>query len=753
MKKVGYLLVLIFWANFLFAQTNIPLGAWRTHLPYRSVKSLSSTPNQVYAVAESGIFVFDKTENTLTILGKTQGLSEAQASQIAYSADYEMLIIAYANGNIDIKKGNEITNIVDVKNLTTVSGSKAASQILLQGQNAYIATDFGVVVVDLSKKEIKEVWQNLGLSGTPLAVTGITFTNNTFYLATPNGLLYAPNNLNLQDFHSWQKYETPSLLPQTAVQKVVFANANLYASLNGQGIYKLPNLSGTWQKLNGITENNFNNLQSFNNQVFILSGAKVIVLDANEQMSFWEDSRFTNLQAIWLENGLRWVADAKNGLLSDFEGSWKSYTPNGTFSLRTWKTLYFADKMLAISGGFDENYIATLNTQGFDIFENGFWRSFNSSALENTENAPFAYDLSAASYNASQKILSLASFGNGIIQQNTSDGTFKIIDETTAQTPFYTQTDVKISDLKNDRQGNLWVTQFQASPSLHQQKPDGSWISYNYITQTQYPLEILIDNNDYKWIRLAPESFAGGIWVCDTQGNQNKHLTANNAKLTNPNILSMAIDRNGVIWLGSETGVMTVLNSYDVFSPNFQVTFPIFDKRQLLESISVTAIAIDGANRKWFGTKDKGIFLFDENTEELIANYTTENSPLISNQIKHLSIHAKTGEVFISTEQGICSFRDGVSVAAENFGNVKVFPNPVKPDFNGLIGIEGLTDNAEVKITDIAGKLMYQTIAKGGTATWNGRNYQGKKAKTGVYLIFSANANGEEWQVAKIAIL
>ncbi|MFN3316506.1 MAG: two-component regulator propeller domain-containing protein, partial [Raineya sp.] len=263
----------------------------------------------------------------------------------------------------------------------------------------------------------------------------------------------------------------------------------------------------------------------------------------------------------------------------------------------------------------------------------------------------------------------------------------------------------------------------------------------------------LIDTRGNKWIRLAPAGFAGGIWVTNTEQNENKHLTPANAKLTNGNILSIAMDKNGVIWIGSENGVMTVFNSFDVFRSNFEVTFPIFERRQLLESIAITAIAIDGANRKWFGTRNSGIFLFDANVTQLLAHFTAENSPLISNNIRHIDIHDRTGEVFITTEQGLCSYRDGVSEAPANFGNVKVFPNPVKPDFTGLVGIEGLVENAEVKITDISGKLFYQTTAKGGTATWNVRDYNGKRAAAGIYLVFAATSLGEEKQIAKIAVL
>ncbi|KOY87479.1 hypothetical protein AD998_16240 [bacterium 336/3] len=751
MKKYIFFFLFFSFSLALWAQeANIPLGAWRTHLPYRNVLSVAFAENKVYAVAESGIFVFDKSDNATKILGKSDGLSEAQASQIAYSTESQKLIISYANGNIDLLYNNTIKNIATIKNATSITGDKRTNHIFIRNNLAYLSTNFGVVVLDLAKEEIKETWKNLGAGGISLSVSACTAVNNVFYLATPQGVLFANQNLNLQDFNNWQKFGLPSGLPQVAVQQVVNFQNIVYASLNGQGIYKL--IGTNWTKINSIIDLNFTSLQTIVNELYICSGNKVFILNTSDQTNILQNTSIKKPNAILKENSNTWVADGETGLISDFEGSYKSYSPNGIFSNRNWKTFYFDDKIVALSGGYATNYTNLSKTDGFDIFENGFWKTFNTSGFVDVQPAPFAFDLTSATYNASKKLLTLGSFGNGMMQQD-AQGNFNTIDETTQQTPFFGGSDIKISDVLADNRGNLWVAQYGVTNSLHQQRSDGSWLSFSFNTATRFPLQILIDNNRYKWVRLAPTSFAGGVWVIDTEGGQNKHLTPSNSKLTNGNILSMAMDKDGIIWLGSESGIMTVFNSFDVFKANFEVTFPIFDRRQLLENIAVTSIAIDGANRKWFGTRNNGIFVFDEDITKLVAQYTTENSPLISNEIRNLTIHPKTGEVFITTNQGISSFREGVSVASENFGNVKVFPNPVRPNFEGLVGIEGLAENAEVKITDISGKLIYQTIAKGGTATWNVRDYNGRRAASGIYLVFSGNAQGEQLQVAKIAVL
>lgn len=751
-KTIGLFLLLPF---SLYAQSLIPIGTWRTHLPYRSVKALAVAENKIYSVAQSGIFIYDLQENSTKILSKNTGLSETRATQIAYSSEFQKVIIGYFNGNIDIidKNGN-IINLPFIRNSTIINNNqKNINHIFLQGRWAYLSTNFGVIVVDLAKNEIRETWRNLGTGGSTLPVFSCSSDNARFYLATSQGVLWANANTNLQDFNNWQFFNSTNGLPtNTTVQHIVFANNTLYASIEGYGLYKLV-FPTTWQIISTLPTNGYNNLQNIESLLFVSRNNQIILLDANNVPSYITDLSFQKINAVQKIDGNLWIADGINGLLSNWEGQFRSYSPNGTFSLRNWKTFYFEEKLLALSGGYDNNYNNLNNTDGFDIFEDGFWKSYHFQSLSNTLPLPFAFDFTCATYDASQKILSIGSFGNGILQQNQQTGAFNIIDETTPNTPFFGVSDVKISALATDRQGNLWIARYGATPSLICRRTDGSWQMFSFTPSTRFVEDIVIDNRGYKWMRLSPTPFAAGIWVCDTEGGQNKHLTPSNGKLTNPNILSIAVDRNGVIWIGSESGVMTVFNPQNVFNSNFEVTFPIFERRQLLESIPVTAIAIDGANRKWFGTRNNGVYLFDASTTKLIAHFTAENSPLISNQIRHISINNRTGEVFITTNQGICSYRDGVSEASESVSRIKIFPNPVKPDFTGLVGIEGLAENAEVKITDVSGTLIYQTIAKGGTATWNVRDYNGRRAAPGIYLVFSVSSEGIASEVARIAVL
>ena len=161
---------------------------------------------------------------------------------------------------------------------------------------------------------------------------------------------------------------------------------------------------------------------------------------------------------------------------------------------------------------------------------------------------------------------------------------------------------------------------------------------------------------------------------------------------------------------------------------------------------------MDGADRKWVATSS-GVWLITKDGDKVLANYTEENSPLLSNDVKRITIDGKTGEVFIATAKGIISFRGAATEYEETKGNVLVYPNPVPPNFNSSIGIRGLPENAVVKITETNGRLVHQTRSLGGQATWNGKDYKGQKASTGVYLVIATDDAKGEKIVAKIVFV
>lgn len=277
--------------------------------------------------------------------------------------------------------------------------------------------------------------------------------------------------------------------------------------------------------------------------------------------------------------------------------------------------------------------------------------------------------------------------------------------------------------------------------------------------------DIIINRLGQKWVQLP----RGGLFVFQNSpaiDNNGEDLTRklnivdeNNDLLSN-DVLSIAEDHNGYIWVGLNDGVVVYYNPSGVFSEDHFYAHRIIvpglredELGYLLNNETVTSIAVDGANRKWFGTEKSGAFLISPDGRRQIHNFTRENSPLLSNTINDIEIDPASGEVFFGTTEGVVSFRGDATSPNSSFRDVYVFPNPVREDYDGPVTVTGLVKDTVVKITDISGNLVYETVSLGGQAAWDGRNHRGRRVGTGIYLVFLSSPDGSETHVTKLMFI
>jgi hypothetical protein len=315
-----------------------------------------------------------------------------------------------------------------------------------------------------------------------------------------------------------------------------------------------------------------------------------------------------------------------------------------------------------------------------------------------------------------------------------------------------------------DEQGNLWVTNSSAANLLSVKKTDGTWRSFS-LSPVASAIDlggITIDKSGQKWMLVRDHGlivFSDMGTIDNTADDKVRRLSGatGNGSLPGATIMSLAVDQNGELWIGTNEGVAVIRNPENVFTGgNFDAYRPIIDQdgygAYLLDSEAVTAIAVDGANRKWFGTDRAGVFLMSPDGLEKIYHFTEDNSPLLSNSITSITIDGN-GEVFFGTSRGIIGYRAEATPPPPVFTDVVVFPNPVRPEYDGTIAVRGLVKDADIKITDIAGNLIFKTRAFGGQAIWNGRSFDGRKAQSGVYLVFISNNDGSETLATKILFM
>ena len=325
---------------------------------------------------------------------------------------------------------------------------------------------------------------------------------------------------------------------------------------------------------------------------------------------------------------------------------------------------------------------------------------------------------------------------------------------------------VRIGGICFDAAGNMWVTNSGVNTALNvKEKINGTWKAFDlsgYVSVNQAEADIVMDQNNQIWMvlprgkGLLVYNYNGTIDnTSDDQVTTLSNATGNGA-LSSNNVYSIAVDSTGEIWVGTDKGISVFYNPGNVF-----VSGSDFDSQQilvneggfiqpLLASDITSAIAVDGANRKWIGTQNSGVFLMSADGTQQLLNFNASNSPLFSNTINSIAIDQTTGEVYFGTDQGIESYKSNATKGGATYSNVLVYPNPVPSGYNGSIAIRGLAQSSNVKITDISGTLVYSTTAEGGEAIWNGRNFEGEKAQTGVYLVFCASSDGSKRVVAKI---
>jgi ligand-binding sensor domain-containing protein len=336
-----------------------------------------------------------------------------------------------------------------------------------------------------------------------------------------------------------------------------------------------------------------------------------------------------------------------------------------------------------------------------------------------------------------------------------------------------TDSTVFVSGLVIDKQNNLWMAHSEANSHPIKVKElntnEEVWHTINLndaarayripeIPAKSYVEHILIDSRNYKWFTLPGDKrlivFSdGGSLDNSAQHKLGEVDLTSQVKVAANRITCIVEDREGNIWTGADQGVKVIYDAASVFNRNIAAKNILLEQngyvQVLFEYEYVTCIAVDAANRKWIGTRNAGVFLISPTGTEELFHFTTDNSPLFSNQINDIKINPENGEVFFATEGGLISYKGTATAGKENYKEALVYPNPVRSDYHGPVAVKGLMEDSFCKITDAAGNLVWQGYAYGGQLIWNGKDFYGKRPATGVYFVMASNKTGKEKKVAK----
>lgn len=751
------------------------IGEWRDHFSYSNAISVVEAGPAIYCASSTGVFKFDRNNEEIERLTKVNALSDVGINGVAWNDQLSMLLVYYTNGNLDLISSSSSFNMSDIKR-SDLLGDKSINAVYFQGDLAYLSCGFGIVVIDLAGREVRDTWF-IGPSGSQVYVNEITMTADSIYAATNSGLFVASRTApNLAAFNSWrlrtdmgaEVAEGPFNTVVTFGDRVVL-NYQSAASV-GDTAFVLGN-DGQWTRLV--------DMYSRKNREFRVSGDGQFLVATHQGDIQLLDNSFAEVnyaygyistyisteEALYGQDGRFWIADSFNGLVRSPGGSAGTIiVPNGPRSSSVYRMSMEQGALYVATGAVAGNWANMYSKDGIHSYVDGTWRT------DHPDNTPLLQgantyggsvnDIMAVAVDPNDPARAFAgSWEEGLIEYRnrvptmihnvTNSGLSPVVGGYSDQ--------VNIGGIDVDESGNVWMTNSGATKSIAVFTKAGQWHAFDagsLLNGNFLVSDILVASNGYKWV-IRPRGNALLVFndngTIDNTGDDQFKLVKNQegvGGLPTSDVYSIAEDLDGEIWIGTNEGVVVFYDPSSVFSGEPYDAQQILIEQDgnvqiLFETEAISAIAVDGADRKWIGTQTSGLYLVSADGRTQIHHFTEENSPLPSNTITSLAIDDRNGELFIGTDRGIISYRSDATEGGDDVECASVFPNPVHGTYTGPIAVTGLMRDSEVKITDVSGNLVHRSTSLGGQATWDGNDMSGNRVSTGVYMIFASDRSGD----------
>lgn len=744
------------------------LGTWRMYLSYYIATQNEVSGNLIYSLMNGNLLSYDTEDGEVRTYDHLGVLNDVNIAHIAYSKEAGKLLIVYSNSNIDLLDKNDyVENLPALKDKRILD--KEVSFVCIKGSMAYLVTGFGFVEVDMKEGVFRNTYK---FSFSP---TSIAVSDDIVYLGTSEGLMRCMTADNMQIETNWKKL-------------------NGWTNIKGLGFYQGKLMVGRTDAMLALNPSN-------NTTVNLCKGSVTFMKDLGSQLIWGNKSQiaftsdvssadnttvipYTNVWSdISYVDGTYWMSEQENGLrgykINDGE-----ITPTGEIIQPSspirdigYNINWVGDRLL-VAGGI--NTVGSFYNPATSMYyENGEWTNFTE--MEIPASAPnlrlrnttdLVQDpLDDTHHYASLYRTGLCEYRNGkfVKLYNHDNSPLRSL---VPNTPLYYNY-VMCSALSYDTDGNLWMASSLRDSALHVLKPDGKWYNpyYEELDGVSLIDKILHHSSGIKLI-TSRRIEKRGIFCLDTKGTERTTddrtimfqtiFNQDGTPYLPDNFYCLCEDLDGYVWVGTSAGLFVIEDPTRVFDSDFHFTQVKINRNDgsgladyLLNDVSISCVAIDAANRKWVGTQTNGVFLISADGQEMIHHFTTDNSPLLSDNVQCIAAHPETGEVVFGTDKGLCSYISDATTPEEELkkSNVTVFPNPVTPDYNGPIAIRGLVSDTEVKIISTGGQLVWNGTSAGGTCLWNGLANNGRRVASGIYHVVANTPEGGKAIITRIVVV
>ena len=755
---------------------------WNTYFSYNLISSIDNGESVIYFASYNSIFSYDTSSNQIEKFDTLNELSGDEISAFYYSEINNNIVIGYSSGFLQIidLNSNSIINIYDILNKPTIPPNKKTINDFFQsGDQLLISTGYGVSIYNLNGYEFGDTYY-IGDFATQINVTSTVIHENFIYASSPDlGILRANINSNLIDFNNWQTIyfgDIQELLYDG--ENIFFFTDNNIMRINDEEITSILTL-----------ENQIININSSDSKFIIITDEKCLIYnDQLTQLVYEIDSETysSGFNEGIIKDNYIYIATNEKGVLiiNNNSGDFSYLKPDGPLENDIFSVETLNNKTWVSYGNYTEYFNPyPLKFSGLSNYDENLNSWFNISKDSIPESAVNLNNISINPFNNDNVFIS--SFEGGILEiedlniiefyDNNNSG----LESLSINDPLYES--VRISDLEFDQNGVLWILNSRIdSPLKSFNLENNSWNSYDFteIINDGFQDElgfndIEVDDYGNKWIAGLRSGLIG--FNNESGTNQlRKVFSQDQSNMPSSYVKSIAVDNNNHLWIGTIQGLRVLYNTSNFFDTSVVTTQQIVIledgiPRELLEQQYISDIEVDGANNKWVATIGSGVFYFSPNGQQTIHHFTKENSPLPSNNINDISINYSNGKVYFATDNGLVSYNTGSTSSSENFSNTYVYPNPVRPEFNTefeKVKITGLTQNVNIKITDIEGNLVAEAQSNinsryrnfnleidGGTAFWNGKNLRNRLVSSGVYIIMLSDLDSYETKVLKLMIV
>ena len=763
MQKRLLFLLFLFVVQITFAQSNL---SWRGYFSYTQIKAVSESPKAIHAASENALFSKDNSTSIIKTTTTVDGLAGETITALYYSQAFNKTIIGYQNGLLTVineADGSKL-RVVDIINKNLPANLKRINNFMEYNGIVYISTDFGIAQFNLSTLQFGDTYF-IGDNGAEIKVSQTAIYNGFIYGATSSGIRKGDiTNPNLIDYKQWQVATTGNWFG------IASLGTELYV-VNATGyVHKYDSGSNTFSGFLQLSEStvNFRSTADYlivttPNSVLIYNKQMILQRQINKDQILEMDSAFSCATII---DTVVYIGTTENGLITtSFSSSsvFDNITPIGPSQNAIFALQASPNQLWTVYGDYDIFYNPyDLDNLGISKYSTAGWL-----------NIPYSEVLGAKSITriainpANENEVYASSYFSGLLKIQSDIPTIlynqanSTLESLTISPPDPNYIDIRIGGTAFDKSGNLWINNSRVANGLKMLSSGGQWKSYamDKIINTPGSNDfgtMVIDKYGTKWMSTN----INGVIGFNESTNTFKKMTfgADQGNLPIQDVRTLAVDTKNQLWIGTTKGLRVLYNVND-FTTESQLTAEniiIMEDglaQELLYEQFITDIEVNGANEKWIATADAGVFLLSPNGQETKYHFTTDNSPLPSNTINDISINKRTGEVFIATSKGLISFKGIATSASENLNNVYVYPNPVRPEYEGTVKINGLLNKANVKITDVAGNLVFEATAEGGTLEWDTTAFGKYKVASGVYMIFVSAQDGGETKVKKVMII